>query len=116
MRSFSQSHRIGLIIMTVKKILSICYIIILSSLPLAAFSQSFGFTELQARAEAGDAEAQRNLGSIYQMGQGVPQDLEQAARWYRAAAEQGHAVAQLNLAMLYNFGMGVESDLQEAAH
>ena len=38
----------------------------------------------------GDAKAQFNLGFMYRMSQGVPQDHVESARWNRKAAEQGH--------------------------
>lgn len=50
-------------------------------------------------AQSGDAEAQINLGNLYDYGLGVEQDPRQAVRWYRAAAEQQHAIAQYNLAL-----------------
>ena len=45
-------------------------------------------------AEQGDAGAQFNLGGIYDNGQGVPQDYEEAEKWYRLASEKGVARAQ----------------------
>jgi TPR repeat protein len=48
-------------------------------------------------------------------GQGAPQDLAEAARWYRLAADQGHAKAQYNLACLYGTGQGVPQDHAEEA-
>ena len=42
---------------------------------------------LRVKANAGDADAQYNLGASYYLGQGVPQDYAQAAAWYRKAAE-----------------------------
>ena len=45
----------------------------------------------------GIAVAQFNLGGMYQDGEGVAQDNEEAAKWYRKAAEQGHATAKLRL-------------------
>ena len=42
-------------------------------------------------AEQGDAEAQYNLGVMYDNGQGVAQDYAEAVKWYRRAAEQGDA-------------------------
>ena len=65
-------------------------------------------------AEAGDAEAQVALASLYRGGLGLPADLAQAARWYRRAAAQGDAVAQLNLGDLYARGAGVPRDLVQA--
>ena len=53
--------------------------------------------DLRALAEAGDTEAQHNLGLRYSTGEGVPQDDAEAITWYRLAAEQGSASAQNNL-------------------
>ena len=44
-------------------------------------------------AEQGDAAAQNNLGFMYINGEGVPQDYQEALKWYSLAAEQGHADA-----------------------
>ena len=52
---------------------------------------------LRVRAEAGDAEAQNNLGVMYANGEGVPQDDAEAVRWYGLAAEQGHARTGIRL-------------------
>ena len=49
--------------------------------------------DIRARAEAGDAEAQKNLGVMYAIGEGMPQDDAEAVAWFRKAAEQGHAEA-----------------------
>jgi TPR repeat protein len=56
---------------------------------------------LEERAEAGDAEAQYNLGWMYSNGDGVPQDHKEAVKWYRLAAGQGHAEALVNLGNMY---------------
>jgi len=61
-------------------------------------------------AQQGDADAQRNLGLMYEKGEGVPQDYAQAVQWYRWAAEQGHANAQFFLGRMYNKGEGVPQD------
>ena len=45
--------------------------------------------ELRPLAEQGDADAQFNLGTMYGIGLGVPQDFAKAVKWYRKAAEQG---------------------------
>ncbi len=47
-------------------------------------------------------------------GEGVPQDLAEAAKWYRLAAEAGHAGAQKNLGVFYATGQGVSKDEVEA--
>ncbi len=56
-----------------------------------------GVDAQRTRAEAGDAEAQFNLGVRYDVGRGVPEDDVEAVRWYRLAAEQGDAYAQYDL-------------------
>ena len=65
-------------------------------------------------AEQGDATAQCNLASRYEIGDGVAKDQVEAAAWYRKGVEQGHADAQFNLARCYKYGVGVERDLVEA--
>ena len=70
--------------------------------------------DLRARAEAGEADAQFNLGVMYDNGEGVPQNYAEAMRWYRLAAEQGHAEAQGTLGIMYGTGEGVPQDYAEA--
>ena len=67
---------------------------------------------LKARAEAGDAFAQYNLGYAYDLGEGVPQNHVEAIRWWREAAEQGHAAAQYNLGLAYFKGEGVPQNFR----
>jgi len=71
--------------------------------------------ELRQKAERGEAESQRLLGSFYENGSGVKQNYATAARWYRNAAEQGDAVSQFYLASLYDNGFGVPLNHTEAA-
>ena len=40
-------------------------------------------------AEPGDAEAQWNLGCMYEVGYSVPENKAEAEKWYSYAAEQG---------------------------
>ena len=65
-------------------------------------------------AEAGDTNAQFNLGVMYENGRGVPQDYKEAMKWYTLAAEQGDADAQYNLGIMYDNGQGVPQDYKEA--
>ena len=65
-------------------------------------------------AEAGDAQAQFNLGFAYEYGEGVPQNSIEAVKWYRKSAEQGYARAQSNLGFAYEHGEGVQKDATEA--
>src|SRR4030095_15678393 len=69
----------------------------------------------KAKAERGEAEAQKDLGKIYATGDLLKLDYKEAAKWYRLAADQGHAGAQRALGELYEAGQGVPRDLAEAA-
>lgn len=61
-------------------------------------------------AEAGNADAQFNMGQAYKMGRGVPADAATAQSWYRKAARQGHEQAQVNVGLLlYNDGRRQEA-------
>ena len=65
-------------------------------------------------AEQGHADAQYNLGVMYDQGQGVPQDYVQALKWFQLVAGQGHATGQHNLGVMYRDGQGVSQDHVEA--
>ena len=65
-------------------------------------------------AEAGDAEAQTNVGVIFEQGLGGEPNYEAAAIWYERAARQGDTQAQFNLGTLYEQGLGVEKDKLKA--
>ncbi len=39
-------------------------------------------------ADQGNAQAQRNLGSMYEYGRGVPKSETEAVNWYRKSADQ----------------------------
>ena len=72
--------------------------------------------EIQKKAEQGDAEAQFNLGVLYDSGEGEKQNRVKAAEWYRRAAEQGHAEAQSKLGtLLYYTGNGAKQNRAKAA-
>ena len=70
---------------------------------------------IKAKAEAGDAEAQQTLGTMYVKGQSVIQDYAAAAKWYRLAANQGNPEGQNSLGELYEAGQGVKRDEVQAA-
>jgi TPR repeat protein len=63
------------------------------------------FRELRPLADQGNANAQHDLGVMYEYGLGVPEDGARAARWYRKAAEQGVAEAQNHLGAMYHEGL-----------
>lgn len=62
----------------------------------------------------GDSSSQFNLGTMYESGQGTPQDFNEAVKWYRLAADQGDASAQNHLGGMYRNGRGVPQDYNEA--
>ena len=68
-----------------------------------------GLKSALAKAGLGDADARFGLGLKYSTGsgEGIAQDLAQAAEWYRKAAEQDHALAQFNLSLMFASGEGV---------
>ena len=70
--------------------------------------------EWRPLAEQGHAMAQNNLGYMYRLGQGVPQDDTEAVKWWRKAAEQGFAQAQFQLGYMYEDGQGVPQDLVQS--
>lgn len=65
-------------------------------------------------AEQGDAQAQVNVGEIYEKGWTGEPDHESAFLWYSRAAEKGHHQAERRLAFLYENGLGVSTDMQKA--
>jgi TPR repeat protein len=52
-------------------------------------------------AEQGNLDSMHVLGLIFDSGELVQQDIEEAIRWYRAAVEKGHAGAAYNLGLCY---------------
>ena len=72
------------------------------------------FAATKKDAESGDAEAQNNLGVMYNKGLGVSEDYAEAVKWYRLAADRGYADAQGNLGVMYHDGRGVPQDCGEA--
>jgi uncharacterized protein len=70
--------------------------------------------EFKALADQNDSLGQYGLGVMYDLGGGVPQSSEKAAKWYRMAAEQGNSDAQNNLGAMYESGEGLSQDSKEA--
>jgi predicted aspartyl protease len=72
------------------------------------------FDDLLAKANTGDAHAQNHLGFMYEHGEGVARNYNQAIYWYTKAAEQGNVDAQNNLSAMYDNGKEVPQDLRQA--
>src|SRR3954453_15426226 len=64
---------------------------------------------LTQKAEAGDPQAQTELGLAYR-----DSDPSRAAEWFHKAAEQGNPKAQNSLGVLYHGGHGVPKDFDQA--
>ena len=61
-------------------------------------------------AQAGDADAQANVGEIFERGLGSEPNYEAAIIWYTKSADQGNKRALFNLGTLHEQGLGVEAD------
>lgn len=69
---------------------------------------------LRPLADEGYAQAQFNIGYMYDVGEGVTKSDQEARKWYQLAADQGDIYAQFNLALLYLTGRGVAQSDSEA--
>lgn len=65
--------------------------------------------EWRTAANAGDAQAQFNLGQAYKLGRGVAVDMPMAENWYRKAALQGLPQAEANYGLAL-FDQGKRAD------
>jgi GAF domain/PilZ domain/Sel1 repeat len=70
--------------------------------------------DVQSHADAGDAEAEYELGVRYASGIDVNQDYGQAMRWFLQAADQGSARAQGRVAWWMFLGRGAAQDYSKA--
>jgi TPR repeat protein len=71
-------------------------------------------TGLRKNAEAGIVADQVKLAGCYAEGRGVKANMQEAAKWYRAAAERGNVKAQCHLGRFYEKGSGVKKNELEA--
>jgi len=69
---------------------------------------------LRIAAAANDPAAEYELGTRYAEGRGVPQNLQEAGRWFERAANAGFVPAQFRLASLNEKGEGRKKDVQTA--
>ena len=65
-------------------------------------------------AQAGDVNAQRNLGAMYLQGYGVSRDPTQAFAWFKKAADAGSRDGAYQLALMYEAGRGAPRDATQA--
>jgi hypothetical protein len=76
--------------------------------------ETFNLETLEAKAEAGEVEAQYEMGWRHALGMEVDMDDEIAVPWLEKAAAAGHMLAQNNMGARYYTGDGVGRDLMEA--
>lgn len=89
--------------------------LILACAALTVWGQSMN--ELLQKANAGDAQAQYELGYAYYFGANdCEKDYAKAFKWYSAAARQGHAKAQFGLGGCYSLGRGVDKDYEQQVY
>jgi len=77
-------------------------------------SPDTSISELEIQAANGDGAAAWELGTRYRTGEGVPQDLQGAFRWYSRGAALGDREAQNDLGSMHLRGLGCAADKAEA--
>lgn len=71
---------------------------------------------LSVAANEGLAEADYQIGKIYDLGLGVPANIATAVRYYMRAADSHNVVAEVRLGEIFERGIGVTVDPKEAEH
>jgi TPR repeat protein len=61
---------------------------------------------LYRKAQAGNSDAQVDVGLAYYSGQGAPQDYAEALKWFRKAADAGNPWGMNNVGSMYEDGYG----------
>lgn len=72
------------------------------------------FNKAMPKARAGNAEAQYDVGSMYEKGNGVAKDTGKAFEWYLKAAKQNHDKAAFEVGFGYLRGVGVDKNYDKA--
>ncbi|MBS1953166.1 MAG: SEL1-like repeat protein [Cyanobacteria bacterium SZAS-4] len=84
------------------------------SAPNVVIDPADPLADVRRKADAGEAEAQHELGWCYLEGHNCAQNYDEAFKWFSLAAEQGKAESFYWLATLYRAGQGVEKDVAQA--
>jgi len=72
------------------------------------------FANIEAKAAAGDAQAEFALASCYELGRNVAPSRAETIHWLGLAAVSGYAPAQYELGRIYLYGRGVPADYSQA--
>lgn len=99
--------------MQARRLKNYLFVILLGITPFAAAQEdSASLATLRAAAEQGQAEAQYELGILYEFGYNFTDHLVSAYVWYSRAADQGNAAAAQRRDLLK--GQLSPSDLEKA--
>ncbi len=71
-------------------------------------------SQIKAKAQSGDKEAEYDLAHMYFNGIEVERDYEAAFKWFEASARQDYEYAQEMMALIYYSGYGVPQDYSKA--
>lgn len=93
---------------------SVAFILLLAILSCTASQSKLMVNTVRKLAEQGNAQAQFDLGHMYQEGDGVTKNITEAVKWVKKAAEQGNSDAQHRLGYYYAAGLGVPQNYAEA--
>jgi len=74
------------------------------------------FSLLKRAADAGNSDAEVNLGYLHARGQGVAENQQEALRLYLLSAGQGNPEGMNAVGFKYRYGTGVPIDLPRAVH
>ncbi len=74
---------------------------------------SSNFSATQQKAVQGDAEAQYQLATMYENGEGTAKDYRQALRWHRQSAGQGFLPAKYELGVMIALGIGTVAQQED---
>ncbi|MBX9575879.1 MAG: sel1 repeat family protein [Caulobacteraceae bacterium] len=72
------------------------------------------YRDMKTRAEAGDAEAQWNLGMMLLNGEGTTRNEREAWRWVRASGDAGYENGMISTAVMLALGQGTTRDEAQA--
>lgn len=93
---------------------------VISLLPVTGFTYQDDyvwqekFKQALPKAEAGNSEAQYDVGNMYEKGNGVAKNTEKAFEWYLKAAKQNHDKAAFEVGFAYLRGVGVSKNYDKA--
>ena len=68
----------------------------------------------EAAAKQGHPDAANNLADMYFNGEGVPENLVLAKKWFDFAAQQGVSESMFTLGIIYEQGLGIDKNEEQA--